>query len=718
MKPNRLFVILLTVCVMCGAAWQLFPVSGRAQKNQEEAKRLGRITNSYEEAGQSDSGIGQAQPQPRPSWVEEALERSYPSLHERRPNGKNAGAPDGRAEFKLLAAAQDELGFTHLRFAQMYRGVPVFGAQLVAHTDTKEVRYLSGHTVDDLEIETTPVVTSAQASEIAKAAFHSEAQVANEPQAELMVLPNRLFDPGDKIGATLVYQVDLHIANDTAVAKQHRYFIDALSGRPVRHYSFAGPALRQPFNDRLTELEPVNESGALKASFRDIFGAGNQVQDAASDAGIQRLANPAIDHYGKLIGGTDCAPISGVAGNDNCWVSQNSGIQNKAFFLLAEGGTHPVSDITVNGIGRDKAEMIFYRALISLSPTAQFADAREESVQAAADLFGKGSQEETATAAAWAAVGKSSTACTVTILPAVTIPQEGGQATIPVTVSSQSCAWQISNPNSWITIVSGASGVGNGSVTISVGPNPTNSLRQGELGALGTLLVSIKQPVQPCTIVGIPFGQTINGQLNNSDCYVAGLPGMYSGTTNSPFRYVDVYYFYGAAGQPISITMNSSTVDSYLVLQGPNSPYHTIATSDDYRGTLNARIPGTGNFLLPATGKYAIWATTAPKAGSSKSGAYSLTLTTTCTYSLSSTGAAFWTAGGTGSFNVTTPGNCGWLPQSNVPWITFDYLNLFPSAGNGAVNYTVAPNPSGLNRTGTITVAGQTFTVVQMGTSE
>ncbi|MDT2255434.1 M4 family metallopeptidase [Paenibacillus larvae] len=58
---------------------------------------------------------------------------------------------------------------------------------------------------------------------------------------------------------------------------------------------------------------------------------------------------------------------------DNGGVHINSGINNKAFYLLAEGGTH--RGVTVSGIGRDEAVEIYYHALThyltpyAISPT-------------------------------------------------------------------------------------------------------------------------------------------------------------------------------------------------------------------------------------------------------------------------------------------------------------------------------------------------------------
>jgi hypothetical protein len=71
---------------------------------------------------------------------------------------------------------------------------------------------------------------------------------------------------------------------------------------------------------------------------------------------------------------------------------------------------------------------------------------------------------------------------------------------------------------------------------------------------------------------------------------------------------------------------------------------------------------------------------------------------------------SFAAAGGGGSAAVTIPGGCGWTAASNASWI-----NITAGAngsGNGTVNYVVAAN-SGVNRIGTITIAGQPFVVRQ-----
>ncbi len=82
---------------------------------------------------------------------------------------------------------------------------------------------------------------------------------------------------------------------------------------------------------------------------------------------------------------------------------------------------------------------------------------------------------------------------------------------------------------------------------------------------------------------------------------------------------------------------------------------------------------------------------------------------------LSPTTLTFPASGGQGSFEVTTGTTCGWTISTSSSWIT---LGSTTGSGNGAVSFTVSQNKEqGTNgpvtRIGTITVEGQTFTVIQ-----
>jgi hypothetical protein len=68
------------------------------------------------------------------------------------------------------------------------------------------------------------------------------------------------------------------------------------------------------------------------------------------------------------------------------------------------------------------------------------------------------------------------------------------------------------------------------------------------------------------------------------------------------------------------------------------------------------------------------------------------------------------TQGDNGNVNVSTSNGCSWSAGSNASWITI--TSGGSGTGDGTVRYLVAPNVGGA-RTGTLTIAGHTFTVTQ-----
>ncbi|WP_426450198.1 M4 family metallopeptidase [Paenibacillus sp. S-38] len=151
-----------------------------------------------------------------------------------------------------------------------------------------------------------------------------------------------------------------------------------------------------------------NESGALNESISDIFGAmldsadwlmGEDVYTPGTPGdALRSLSNPAAngdpDHYSKRYTGTA----------DNGGVHTNSGINNKAAYLLAQGGTH--YGVSVQGIGRAKTGKIYYRALtVYLTSSSNFRNMRQAAIQAASDLYGSTAPEVASVKAAYTAVG-------------------------------------------------------------------------------------------------------------------------------------------------------------------------------------------------------------------------------------------------------------------------------------------------------------------------
>ncbi|MGG0240990.1 M4 family metallopeptidase [Bacillus rhizoplanae] len=174
-----------------------------------------------------------------------------------------------------------------------------------------------------------------------------------------------------------------------------------------------GHELTHAVTEYSSNLIYQNESGALNEAFSDIFGTLIEYYDnrnpdwevgediytpgKAGDA-LRSMSDPTKygdpDHYSKRYTGT----------SDNGGVHTNSGIINKAAYLLANGGTH--YGVTVNGVGKDKVGAIYYRAnTVYLTESATFNQARAALVQAAADLYGANSAEVAAVKQSYDAVG-------------------------------------------------------------------------------------------------------------------------------------------------------------------------------------------------------------------------------------------------------------------------------------------------------------------------
>jgi hypothetical protein len=82
-----------------------------------------------------------------------------------------------------------------------------------------------------------------------------------------------------------------------------------------------------------------------------------------------------------------------------------------------------------------------------------------------------------------------------------------------------------------------------------------------------------------------------------------------------------------------------------------------------------------------------------------------------CSSSILPTSASYGASGGDGTVAVADALNCVWTASTRTPWITI--LSGASGSAGGTVSYTVATNAFIRARTGTMTIAGQTFTVDQ-----
>jgi Zn-dependent metalloprotease len=199
---------------------------------------------------------------------------------------------------------------------------------------------------------------------------------------------------------------------------------DGFQFSPLVTLDICGHEMQHGITERTAGLTYSGESGALNESWSDVFGAlleryvkgqstntwriGEQSYTpgtagdalrymdnphAASNSGFTADDDP--DHYSERYTGTA----------DDGGVHINSGIANKAFYLLAVGGTHHRGG-SMTGIGADAAAKIWYRAITSyMTSSTNFRGARTATLNAAAALYGSGSANYNAVAQAWSLCG-------------------------------------------------------------------------------------------------------------------------------------------------------------------------------------------------------------------------------------------------------------------------------------------------------------------------
>ena len=112
--------------------------------------------------------------------------------------------------------------------------------------------------------------------------------------------------------------------------------------------------------------------------------------------------------------------------------------------------------------------------------------------------------------------------------------------------------------------------------------------------------------------------------------------------------------------------------------------------------------PGSYNVIVNASG-----------GGLSKSMPLTVSIVGTCSYSLGATSASVAATAGNYSLSITTQTGCTWSASSTTSWISI--TSGKSGSGSATLSYSVASNTSGSARTGTLIIAGITFTVSQAG---
>ncbi|WNI18189.1 M4 family metallopeptidase [Actinacidiphila sp. ITFR-21] len=222
---------------------------------------------------------------------------------------------------------------------------------------------------------------------------------------------------------------------------------------PLTALDVAGHEMSHGVTANTADLNYSGESGGLNEATSDIFGTG-----------VEFYANNSSDPGDYLIGeeidiNGDGSPLryedkpSKDGGSKDYWSSSlggldvhySSGPANHFFYLLSEGSgakviggvsyNSPTSDgLSVPGIGRDNALKLWYKSLTErFTSTTNYASARTQSLQAAADLWGAGSATYNTVANTWAAINVGSRVTTPT---GVTVTTPAAQSSVVNTAAS------------------------------------------------------------------------------------------------------------------------------------------------------------------------------------------------------------------------------------------------------------------------------------------
>ncbi|MFJ7248694.1 M4 family metallopeptidase [Kitasatospora sp. NPDC098652] len=197
---------------------------------------------------------------------------------------------------------------------------------------------------------------------------------------------------------------------------------------PLTELDVSGHEMTHGVTSATANLNYSGESGGLNEATSDIMGTMVEfyanLQKDVPDYLIGELID--INGNGTPLRYMDKPSKDGTSadswysGVGNLDVHYSSGVANHFFYLLAEGSgakvingvnynSPTVNNITVTGIGRDKAAQVWYKALTAyMTSTTDYAAARTATLNAATDLYGANSAEYNAVATAWAAVNVGS----------------------------------------------------------------------------------------------------------------------------------------------------------------------------------------------------------------------------------------------------------------------------------------------------------------------
>jgi hypothetical protein len=268
----------------------------------------------------------------------------------------------------------------------------------------------------------------------------------------------------------------------------------------------------------------------------------------------------------------------------------------------------------------------------------------------------------TVTQDAAAAPAPAPVACTYALTPTShTVPAAGATGLSTTITTPATCAWTASSEVGWLSITAGSSGTGTGTVTFSATAN-SGPARSGTI-VVGGAIVTVNQGTG-CSVTIAPTSQAF-------------------GAT-------------GGTGTPIEVTAAAGCPWT----SADDQPW--IAITSGTSGTGNGSVGFTvdANVGPERTGTITVGGRT-----------FTVSQASGCSFSVTPTSFELRRDAESGlTVSVTSATGCAWAAVSGSTWILV--TEGASGSGPGTVTFSVERNRGG-RRTGTLTVAGQTVTVLQ-----
>jgi hypothetical protein len=226
------------------------------------------------------------------------------------------------------------------------------------------------------------------------------------------------------------------------------------------------------------------------------------------------------------------------------------------------------------------------------------------------------------------------------------------------------CNWTAVVNDSWITIISGGSGTGGGTVNYVIAANQSAAARTGTITVQGHLY-TIHQEGTVCTFPLDPTSKTF---------VAAGGNGSVNVTTGNSCAWT------------ASPTAAWITITSGGVGVGNGTVQYSVAPN-----------PGTDQRIGQIMVQDQIHTVTQNGIN--------------CSFTLSPLGATLNSNAANGSITVSAGTGCAWTATSNAGFLTI--TGGASGLGNGTVNYSITANPGTNSRNAQISIADKTFSVTQ-----